>query len=97
MLAVGRGAESGEVAAEPAGPWRASPTRTFADRLAVAAAEPDADLTLYGGTRAPAPLGPATGFFRVARAPDGRGWLLDPAGARYRERGGVVTPSRRLT
>lgn len=89
LLAAGRGAESVEVAAKPAGPWRVQPTRTLADLPAVAAAEPDAELTPYGGTRALPPLGPATGFFRVARAPDGRWWLVDPTGARYLERGVV--------
>lgn len=73
-------AEPVEVAVKPGGPWKSYPTRTLDDWPALARAQPDANLSRYGGM-----LGrtaPKTGFFHAARI-GGRWWLIDPDGAFY--------------
>ncbi len=87
LFAGGLGAaENVPVATKPAGPWKNQPTRTLDDVPGMAAAQPDANLSRFGGSLAAGAKRRASGFFRVEQLPSGRWWLVDPDGALYVDR-----------
>ncbi len=80
VVAPARATEPVEVATKPGAPWKSHPTRTLNDLPVLAAAQPDTELTTYGGQRNR--TGRKTGFFH-ARELNGRWWLVDPDGGLY--------------
>ena len=81
-----------EVQAKPGSDWKPYPTRTLDDLPEIKQANPDSDLSQYGGLLACRMK--ATGFFYPAKR-DGRWWLVDPEGGLFIHRAVVsVSPLR---
>ncbi len=69
-----------EVQAKPGSDWKPYPTRTLDDLPEIKQANPDSDLSQYGGLLACRTK--ATGFFYPTKR-DGRWWLVDPEGCLF--------------